>query len=629
MTPFSNAWSAALAAFRTAWRELLAADILYKLLAVVMLLPTVALGLRLFLGLSGSSVKADQDILYFFLSPVGAVTLVVIAAGAIAVIALEAASLMTIGLGAREAARVSVPDALRFSLARAWPVIRVAGRLVVRVLLLALPFLVAAAAVAWWLLRDHDINYYLANRPPEFLAAAAAIGLIVAGLLALLIPRLVSWSLVLPLVLFENIRPADSFSVSAARVKGYRWQVGFVVVSWALASLAVSMLVFGLARGIGLGVTATFSDRPQLLLLSMGILLVGWFGVTILVNVFTACLFALLIAAIYRRLGGREWSPDLVPARSVASGGRGWVASNALLLLFAAAAVLAVMAARTLADSAQEQQPVTVTAHRGAASDAPENTLASIRAALDQGADWVEIDVQETADGEVVVIHDSDFMKIAGKPLKVWDATVEDLAGLDIGSWFGPDFSAERVPTLREVLDIVRDRATLTIELKYYGHDEQLEQRVVDLVEAAGMADQVAVISLKYPALEKIRELRPAWPTGLLTARALGDLTSVDTDFLAVNTAIATRAFIRRAHAAGKKVFVWTVNDAVTMSIMAGRGADGLITDYPAVARQVLEYRAGLGAVERLLTDLSLAIGWRPSREDIGRETAGVQVTPP
>ena len=286
------------------------------------------------------------------------------------------------------------------------------------------------------------------------------------------------------------------------------------------------------------------------------------------------------------------------------------------------------MAARTLSESAREQQPVTITAHRGAAGSAPENTVASIRAALDQGADWVEIDVQETADGEVVVIHDSDFMKIAGNPLKVWDATLQDISELDIGSWFGPNFSGERIPTLREILGMVRDRATLTIELKYYGHDEQLEQRVVDLVEAAGMADQVAVISLKYPALEKIRALRPEWPTGLLTARALGDLTAVDTDFLAVNTAIATRAFIRRAHAAGKKVFVWTVNDAVAMSIMVGRGADGLITDYPAVAREVLEYRAGLGAVERLLTDLSLAIGWRPSSEDIGRETAGEQAGP-
>ncbi len=283
------------------------------------MLPTLALGLRLFLGLSGSSVKADQDILYFFLSPVGAVTLVVITAGVIAVTALEVACLMTIGLGAREAARVSVPDALRYSLARAWPVLQVAGRLVVRVILLALPFLIAGAAVAAWLLRAHDINYYLANRPPEFMAAAAAIGLLIAGLLAVLIPRLVSWSLVLPLVLFENVRPADSFEVSAARVKGYRWQVGLVLVSWVVASIAVSVLVVGLTRAIGLGTTAALADNPQLLMVSMAVLLVGWFVVSILVNVFSICLFALLVTAIYRRLGGREWSPDMVPARSAAS----------------------------------------------------------------------------------------------------------------------------------------------------------------------------------------------------------------------------------------------------------------------------------------------------------------------
>ncbi len=102
----------------------------------------------------------------------------------------------------------------------------------------------------------------------------------------------------------------------------------------------------------------------------------------------------------------------------------------------------------------------------------------------------------------------------------------------------------------------------------------------------------------------------------------------MDADFLAVNTAIASRAFIRRAHAAGKEVFVWTVNDPVTMSIMTGRGADGLITDYPGVAREVLAYRAGLGSVERLLTDLALAIGWRPSEEDIARETAGAPPDP-
>lgn len=87
------------------------------------------------------------------------------------------------------------------------------------------------------------------------------------------------------------------------------------------------------------------------------------------------------------------------------------------------------------------------------------------------------------------MIHDSDFMKVAGVELKIWDTTLADLAEIDIGERFNPAFARERTPLLRDVLEQTRDRSKLLIELKYYGHDEALEQKVVDLVEAAGMAD--------------------------------------------------------------------------------------------------------------------------------------------
>jgi len=142
---------------------------------------------------------------------------------------------------------------------------------------------------------------------------------------------------------------------------------------------------------------------------------------------------------------------------------------------------------------------------------APENTLASIRRANEDGTDWVEIDVQETSGGEVVVIHDSDFMKLAGDPLKVWEGTLAQIQDIDIGSWFALEYSSERVPTLREVLAEVAGKSRLVIELKYYGNDQQLEQRVVDIVEQTGMVDNVAIMSLKYEGIQKIRKLRPDW----------------------------------------------------------------------------------------------------------------------
>ena len=152
----------------------------------------------------------------------------------------------------------------------------------------------------------------------------------------------------------------------------------------------------------------------------------------------------------------------------------------------------------------------------------------------------------------------------------------------------------------------------MNIELKYYGHDEKLEQRVVDIVEAHGMASNVVIMSLKIDAVEKMKSIRPDWKAGLLMSLSAGDLKGIDADFLAVNAAFANRSFIRSTHAIGREVHVWTVNDAPTMSTMIGRGVDSLITDKPALARSVLEQRATMSPPERLLLELAGILGVVP-----------------
>ena len=227
--------------------------------------------------------------------------------------------------------------------------------------------------------------------------------------------------------------------------------------------------------------------------------------------------------------------------------------------------------------------------------------MAAVLKAIDDGADWVEIDVQETADGEVIVAHDSDFMKLAGVDLKVWNATMGDLAGIDIGSSFDPAYAAERTPTLRDVLVAARGKSRVMIELKYYGHNVDLEDRVARIVEETAMTDQIAVMSLKLPMVEKMRGLRPGWRTGILAARAVGDLSKLDTDYIAVNTGQVSVDLVKRNKAAGKQLYVWTVDEPVTMSRMISMGVDGLITNQPALARQVIDRRNALSAPERLL----------------------------
>ena len=192
--------------------------------------------------------------------------------------------------------------------------------------------------------------------------------------------------------------------------------------------------------------------------------------------------------------------------------------------------------------------------------------MASIQQAIDEGADYAEIDVQETRDGVVVVVHDSDLKKLGGPGTKIWDATAEELRQVDIGSWFDPQFSDQRVPTLAEVLSLCKGKIRVNIELKFYGHNDRLEERVAEIVEEHGMQNDIIVMSLEQSMVAKMKSLRPEWTVGLLTAVAAGDLTRLDADFLAVNLKIADRRFIKAAHGRDKQVFAWTVNDPLMMS---------------------------------------------------------------
>jgi glycerophosphoryl diester phosphodiesterase len=256
-----------------------------------------------------------------------------------------------------------------------------------------------------------------------------------------------------------------------------------------------------------------------------------------------------------------------------------------------------------------QEDDTLIIAHRGGAAVAPENTQSAFERGMADGADWLELDVQEDAEGRIIVVHDRDFMRVAGSPMEVAEATVASLADLDIGSFFDAEFAFERAPTLREVLERVDGRATVLVELKYYGRQRHLEERVIQVIEEAGATGYVVLMSMNHEGIGKVANLRPAWTCGVLNAVMLGDITSMRTDFFAVTAKVGTRSFIARAHRRGKKVYVWTVNDPVQMSLMISRGADGLITDEVGMVGSVIAVREQISPLGRILIWLAAESG--------------------
>ena len=123
------------------------------------------------------------------------------------------------------------------------------------------------------------------------------------------------------------------------------------------------------------------------------------------------------------------------------------------------------------------------------------------------------------------------------------------------------------------------------------------------------MENDIVTMSLSRDMVEKMKRQRPAWTSGLLSAKAAGDLSRLRADFLAVEKAMVTRRFLRAAHSAGKPVYVWTVDDPSRMIRMIGLGVDGLITNRPEVAREVLDRYARMTQAERLFVFVMNALG--------------------
>ena len=243
-------------------------------------------------------------------------------------------------------------------------------------------------------------------------------------------------------------------------------------------------------------------------------------------------------------------------------------------------------------------RPIPIIAHRGASADAPENTLAAIRLAIELGADGVEFDVYRSSDGELVLFHDdeldrtTDFRKVFpdATDAKVSSRTFAELRRLDAGSWKGAEFRGERIPTLEDALRLLDGKATPIIEIK----QEDIGADVARVVESLGMNDRVFAQSFADRATTELRATSRDIATGRLSGdRLVADpiqrarqhiaaARAVGANAVVVNYRLAHAEFNREVHRHAMSVWVYTVNDAELGSALIRHGIDGIITDVPA-----------------------------------------------
>jgi glycerophosphoryl diester phosphodiesterase len=601
-----------LKSFQASWKDLVLTDIAFKIIAFIILVPLTFILFDAMMFLSGRGILVDADIAQFFLEPVGLVCLILVSASFATIVVLEQTVMLVILCARSHQRSVYMVDALRITARKYLPLLKTMTVVSVVVLLILAPFIVLGQWVYTSYLTEFDINYYLSYRPPEFYKAFCIMVLLAAVAVFLIASLLIRWLLALPILLFESDKGLKVLHHSRKRSVGHHRMLLIFIVGWFLTTVFISTLITIVTSVLGQWIFSFLGGSLSFDAFLIGSLLFLWSGTNLFFSLIAAISFACLLFNIYQHVGDPQ--PELIDKirTTELERDRFGLTWQRLVVSLIVCFVLVLLVGINEIQEFNVEDNTRITAHRGSSIKAPENTLAAVKQAIDDGTDYVEIDVQETADGNVVVIHDSDLQKIAGNSIKIWEATMQDLERIDIGSNFGAEFKDERIPLLSDVLELARGRVRVNIELKYYGHAEQLEQRVIDVVEKAGMEANIIIMSLSTRGLLKIKSLRPDWKLGLLSAIAISDITGIDADFFAVNANLATRTFITAAHSKGKEVHVWTVNDAWKMSTMIGRGVDNLITDDPALARQVINERAEMSLFERYLVYLASTLDIKP-----------------
>lgn len=250
--------------------------------------------------------------------------------------------------------------------------------------------------------------------------------------------------------------------------------------------------------------------------------------------------------------------------------------------------------------------PVQITAHRGSSREAPENTMAAIKKAVDDLADYVEIDVQETEDGVVVLGHDSTLKRVAGVNRTIGSYSFEELQKLDVGSWFSHKYAGEKIPSLEEVMAFCKGKININIEIKNAGSRSLLPEKVAVLIDQYQMNEQCVVTSTRFSYLTRIKNFDGKIRTGYIISAAYGNYySSDDIDFVSLRSSFVNEKLVEAAHLRGKAIHAWTVNSKSEMERMKMLSVDNIITDYPVLTRQIV-YREE--STENLLEYLRLVL---------------------
>lgn len=608
MQPLKPLGYALLRTLRDHLRPLIAYHLLFTLLASAVVLPLVAWASQRFMAQLNRTVVTNDALLALLFSPLGLFTLLAGLAVTFLLIYWQQAGMLQVASRPKDNHYRLALEALWLSTRRLPALLLLVILQVGAHLLLLAPFMVAIAWLYDLWLSGLDPYYLQRVRPPAlwyFIACALPVVLLWISLAAWLYLR---WLLALPLVALEQCHPLQALKRSVHLTRGWHRSIGAAVLLLLLVIIALPIATTWLYDTLVTPLLWWLPEHSAVLVPAMLAYLTGYVLITLTITFLGITTHALLSACLYLQLAYREARP--AAPESEQTGRLAWALEVCVLLI-------AALQAWWILNSFEIRDNVAIIAHRGSSMVAPENTLAAVRQALDDGADAVELDVRLSADQQVMLYHDRTLARLTGDPREFGELTRDELSEFDVGSWFGDAFQNERIAGLDETLALVKGRAALMIDMKPLpGQEEALAQAVLDELDEEndrryrcwatqhdalnGMAAcgfphtllEMRMATMSPALVNFIKQRAPELRVTLLAQLILpGTLDRRQFDALGLRHNRITRQEIRLAALYGYEIHAWTVNDRARMSTLIDLGVDAIITDYPERLRELIEDR--------------------------------------
>lgn len=589
------------------WKPLILFEILWKLVTLLVIAPACAGLIQLAIHLAKLKYLTTSNLLQFLRSPWTILLLAVLLLLAALYTLFEIAAVCTCFRQSRfQKVRTTLGRMVRSGLQSVLHFFRGGGPFLVLHLLVLIPLMqFSATSGIFTAMGIPDfLAYYMTKK--EFLLPIYVAAIILCCLLS------VRW--VFSSVLFTqnqcSYRSARATSVQL--VRGHFWQTFFSVLVWNCCYFAALLVFLCMITVVVLMVIRATGSNDLIMSQAMRILklliqIVLWSFSFFATPICMAHLTALLEKRCVQM--PEVVLPEPVPlSRSAKPFRRSTAVLTACCFTVAALGlnlsyVYSVFTGKANFRLALFQNP-TVMAHRGLSADAPENTLYAFSDAISVGADFIELDVQQTRDGVLVVMHDSNLKRTTNVNKDIWDVDYADIQNLDAGSWFDPAYANARIPTLEETLQFVDKRAKLNIEIKPTKHgSDTLEQDVAELITRYQYTDACYVTSFSYGSLKKVKEANPEIRTGYLMSVAYGQFYSLKyADAFSLNKVFVTSQVVNAAHQQGKQIFAWTVNGMSEVRSLCNLHVDSIITDDPVMVQNVIS-RDSTGETLRSVLD--------------------------